>query len=273
MRDFIALICAVEFIENNLRNRISAGEVAVAAHLSLSHLQSMFSRTLNVGIGEYITKRRLCVAARDLKETGKSVTDIAFDFGYANVESFTRAFKKQFLATPSSYRRGHGFSELYPRLIINEKEGYDVTQGYDLTEISRKILDAKGTYIICADVDHLLLINERMGFAAGDAAIAETAARIGKNIQDTMAYFRIGADHFVILTGSGEPSEAENIAKSIISYSDDNVSWSGGTFKFSVSMGIVKVPQDVQNAKTTIEAAENAMLATKKEGRNSYKVV
>jgi len=273
MRDFIALICAVEFIENNLRNRISVGDVSTAAYLSLSHLQSMFSRTLNVGIGEYITKRRLCVAARDLKDTAKSVTEIAFDFGYANVESFTRAFKKQFLATPSSYRRGHGVSELYPRLIINEKEGYDVAQGYDLTEISRKVLDARGSYIICADIDGLMRINEQMGFAAGDAAIAETATRIGKSIQDTMAYFRIGADHFVILTGSKEPSAAENIAQSIISYSDDDVSWSGGTFKFSVSMGIVKIPQDVRSAKETIEAAESATLATKKEGWNSYKVV
>ncbi len=273
MKNFISLVCAIEFIENNLRERITVNDVAQASYVSLSHLQSMFSRALHISMGDYIAKRKLCIAAFDLTNTGKSITEIAFDFGYANMESFSRAFKKQFLLSPSAYRKGQCFSELYPRLIINEKEGFNMIKRYDLTEISEKILASKGTYIICADIDHLMAINEQRGHDAGDAAIAETAARIGRSIQNGTDFFRIGADHFVILTKNTDSAFAEEIAKKIIACSDNDVVWNGNPFKFSISMGIVKIPSDISDAKETIEKSENAMIEAKREGRNSYKVM
>lgn len=273
MKNFISLVCAMEFIEQNFEERITVNDVAQASYVSLSHLQSMFSRAFHMSVGDYVAKRKLCAAAFELLNTTKGVTDIAFDFGYANVESFTRAFKKQFLQSPSAYRKEHHFSELYPRLIINEKEGFSMAKRYDLTEISEKILASKGTYIICADIDHLMAINEQRGRDAGDAAIAETAARISRSVQNGTDFFRIGADHFVILTQSTDSVMAEETAKKIISCSEDDVVWAGEPFKFSISMGIVKIPSDSSDAKETIEKSENAMIEAKKEGRNSYKVI
>ena len=273
MKSFISLVCAIEFIESNLRTRIAVGDVAEAAYLSLSHLQGMFARTLHISVGDYVAKRKLCLAARDLIDSDASVTDIAFDFGYANVESFSRAFKKQFLHTPSVYRRRYRFSELYPRLLVDEKEGFNRVKSYDLTSISEKILASKGTYIICADIDHLMTINEQLGHAAGDAAIAETAARIDASVEPGMDYVRAGGDHFVILTGSKDIAVSEGIAERIIALAEQDVVWSGGTFRFSVSMGIVRIPTDIQDAKETIERSERAMIAAKQACRNSYKVM
>lgn len=273
MKNFISLVCAIEYIETNLREQISVNDVALASYTSLSHLQSMFSRSLHVSVGDYISKRKLCIAALDLINTSKSITEIAFDFGYANVESFSRAFKKQFLRSPSAYRKDSQFYELYPRLIINEKEGVNMSNKYDLIAISEKILSSKGTYIICADIDHLMEINAQQGCAAGDAAIAETAARINRSIESGTDYFRIGGDHFAILTGSTEIDYAEQIARNIISCSTDEVPFSGGVLNFSVSMGIVKIPIEISDAKEAIEKAENAMITAKKEGKNTYKIM
>ena len=273
MKNFISMVCAVEFIEGNLGNRISVARVAEASYISVSHLQSLFSRTFHLSIGEYIAKRRLCLAAHYLTSTEISITDIAFDFGYKNVESFSRAFKKQFLLMPSRYRKEHTFSELYPRLMIDEKEGFTKMQRYDLAEISEKTLASKGTYIICADIDNLLPINEKLGHSAGDAAIAETSIRISQSIQEGMDYFRIGGDSFVVLTGKETPEIPEFIARSIIACSENDVKWSGGSFKFSISMGIVKIPADISNAKEAIEKSDAAMVEAKKEGRNTYKII
>lgn len=273
MRSFISLVCAVEYIETHLRERISVSDVARASYLSLSHLQGMFSRTFHISVGDYVVKRKLCLAARQLGLTRRSITDIAFEMGYANVESFSRAFKKQFLQSPSVYRRENSLPELYPRLIINEKEGFNMIKRYDLTDISERILQAKGEYVICADIDHLLDINENIGRGAGDAAIARASARIAGSLESGMEYFRIGADHFIILTGSSDVALAESIAGKIISQADEEVVWSGEPFRFSVTMGLVKVPEDISDARETIERSEAAMIAAKKEGRNCYKVM
>jgi len=148
-----------------------------------------------------------------------------------------------------------------------------MTKSYNLTEISRKILASKDTYIICADIDHLMEINRKMRTPAGDAAIAEAAARIGRSVQDGMDYFRIGANRFVILTGSTDPAVAEEIAKKIISYAKNNVVWGGDAFRFTISMGIVKIPLHISDAKEIIKKSEDAMIKAKSEGRNTYRVM
>lgn len=272
MNSFMSLICALDFIENNLRRKVSVNQVAAASYTSLSHLQSMFRRTLKVSIGDYVTKRKLCLAARDLIETESSVTEIAFDFGYSSLESFSRAFKKQFLSSPSVYRKTHKYCELFPPLVISEKEGFKLTKIYDLTEISEAILASKGTYVINADIDDMRGLNEKWGREAGDRALAETAARITRSAGETIKSFRIGADHFIVLTKSDDLEAAETIAQKIISAAGEPVEWSGGTFDFSLSMGIVKIPEDISEAEEILERSTEAMVAAKRKGRNCYKV-
>lgn len=273
MNSFVSLVCALDFIEHNLRGKVSVNEVAAASYTSVSHLQSMFRGTFGRSIGDYVSKRKLCLAARDLLETEKPVTEIAFDFGYANLESFSRAFKKQFLSSPSVYRRTHAFCELFPPLNISEKEGFNLTTIYDLAQISEDILASKGSYVINADIDQMTAINETWGRAAGDAALAETAARINRSGGDGIKSYRIGADHFIILTQSSVLHKAETIAQKIISYADEPVEYSGGTFKFSVSMGIIKIPGDISEARKILERSTEAMLIAKKQGRNCYQVL
>ncbi len=275
MQSFINLICAIEFIEDNLMGRLSVEAVALAAYISSSHLQKMFSRVFRCSVGEYFTKRRLCQSAHLLINTNQRITDVALDCGYENTESFSRAFKKQFLASPSVYRKTYRFSNLYPKFTLVEsdmKEGLEMIRKYDLSEISSKILSSKGTYIISADIDHLMQINETMGHETGDIALAESSARIERSIGKDMSFFRIGNDNFVILTGTNDLAITEEIAKKILSYSDDELKWNKGTFKFSLSMGITLIPCDLIEAKETIEKVDAVMIESKKNGRNAYMI-
>lgn len=273
MKNFVSLVCALDFIEGNLQHRITVNDVANASYLSISHLQSMFGQAFHVSVGDYIVKRRLCLAARELINSETSVTEMAFDLGYANVESFTRAFKKQFLCTPSVYRKTNKFWELYPPLNMNEREGFSMVKKYDLTEIGEQILASKGTYVICVDIDGMDAINDKIGYAAGDAAIAESAARIGRSVAEGMPYYRIGGDSFAVLTQSPDVQVAEKVAQQILSYAKDDVAWGGGTFRYTLSMGIAKVPLDIKDAEETLKRSEEAMVKAKREGKNCYKVV
>ncbi len=87
-----------------------------------------------------------------------------------------------------------------------------------------------------------------------------------------MCFFRIGADQFVILTSASELALAEEIAKKILSYSGDEMKWSQGSFRFSLSIGIALIPAELSDAKDALERADAAMMNAKKNGRCTYSV-
>ena len=74
---------------------------------------------------EYIRKRRLTFAAKELVETEKPVIDIAYDYQYGAPESFTRVFKKMYGLAPLQYRKWGVFLPLNKKpdlLKINLEE-------------------------------------------------------------------------------------------------------------------------------------------------------
>ena len=101
---------ALDYIETHLRDEISQEECARAAYCSLSGLQKLFRYAFHISIGEYVTKRRLSCAARDLKQ-GFSVLDTAINYGYGSSEAFTRAFVRVWGVTPTEYRSSRRLGE------------------------------------------------------------------------------------------------------------------------------------------------------------------
>jgi len=270
----ITLMCAIEHIERNITNDLRVGDTAAAAFVSPSQLQRMFAAVFRCSAGEYIVKRKLCRAADELIRTEKSVTALALDYGYGSTEAFSRAFRKQFRKAPSAFRSESRFTELYPKLLLNEdnmKGWINMIKQYDITEVSAKILAAKGTYIIRTDIDGMMKIND-ISHDAGDAALAETAARIEKHLPADGVFVRTGGDEFIILTGSTDLADAERIAAGIISHADEDVSWKGGTFKFTLSLGISQIPADTADAKAVLAQADEAMYDAKRQGRNTFVV-
>ncbi|NLJ69273.1 MAG: helix-turn-helix domain-containing protein [Firmicutes bacterium] len=278
MQRFLSLIMALEYIEANLTNPFTLEDVASSAWISLSHLHRMFTRVFGCSLKEYITKRRLCSAAHDLIHSQASITELAFTYQYSSVESFSRAFRKHFRTSPSGFRQQNRISELYPKMVLvpdtkNGGEPMVPVPKYDLSELSKRILNAKGTYILDVDIDYLMRINDELGWGAGDVAIAETAARIRKSIPPETAFFRIAADEFIVITGLDELQAAKDIAQKIVSYADDQVNWNDTTFAFSVSVGIARVPEDINELKPALDLAREAMFQAKEDSRNSYRAL
>lgn len=54
---------------------------------------------------DYLRGRKLAFALKEVRDTDKSLLDIAFDYGFSSHEAFTRAFKGAYGITPSEYRR------------------------------------------------------------------------------------------------------------------------------------------------------------------------
>ncbi|MCY7765291.1 helix-turn-helix transcriptional regulator, partial [Bacillus inaquosorum] len=79
---------ALTYIEENLTNDIDFKEVAKIAFCSDYHFKRMFSFLAGISLSEYIRRRRLTLAAFELKDSNVKVIDIAIKYGYNSPDSF-----------------------------------------------------------------------------------------------------------------------------------------------------------------------------------------
>ncbi|MDP1418138.1 AraC family transcriptional regulator [Peribacillus simplex] len=105
---------AIKFIEDNLTNEIDFKEVARLAYCSEYHFKRMFSFLAGISLSEYIRRRRLTLAAFELKDNKIRVIDIAIKYGYSSPDSFARAFQHLHGITPSEARSNGHSLKAYP---------------------------------------------------------------------------------------------------------------------------------------------------------------
>jgi AraC-like DNA-binding protein len=110
---------AINYIEGNLTEAISLEEVSAAAGYSLFHFSRLFLDLIGETPGNYIRKRRLSEAARELVNSRKSILDIALDYQFQSQEAFSRSFKRLFRASPGTYRKRRRLTRTFSKITLN----------------------------------------------------------------------------------------------------------------------------------------------------------
>ena len=110
-----SIIRAIAYIEGNLQEAISMAQIAEAACYSLYHFCRMFNSLTHHTPYEYLMRRRLSEAARELIDTDKKIIEIAFDYEFNTPETFARAFKRMFGVQPNQWRKQ---GKLQARLLM-----------------------------------------------------------------------------------------------------------------------------------------------------------
>lgn len=64
-----------------------------------------FKEITGMQLREYLRRRKLAFALKEVRDSNKSLLDIAFDYGFSSHEAFTRAFKNAYGVAPSEYRK------------------------------------------------------------------------------------------------------------------------------------------------------------------------
>lgn len=64
-----------------------------------------FKEITGMQFRDYLRNRKLAFALKEIRDSEKSILDIAFVYGFSSHEAFTRAFKKAYGITPSDYRK------------------------------------------------------------------------------------------------------------------------------------------------------------------------
>ncbi|MEC5273420.1 AraC family transcriptional regulator [Caldifermentibacillus hisashii] len=109
---------ALAYIEEHLTEDIDYREVAKIAHCSEYHFKRMFSFLSGIGLSEYIRRRRLTLAALDLKDTNLRIIDVAVKYGYDSADSFSRAFHSIHGILPSEARGENAQVKAFPRMTF-----------------------------------------------------------------------------------------------------------------------------------------------------------
>jgi AraC-like DNA-binding protein len=103
----------VEWIENNLTENPTLTELSGYIGYSPYYCSAKFHETVGITMKQYIAKRKLSLAAIEVKNTNFRFLDIALKYGFSSQEAFTRAFVKAYDCTPFQYRKRPTVIKLY----------------------------------------------------------------------------------------------------------------------------------------------------------------
>ncbi|MFP4673951.1 MAG: helix-turn-helix domain-containing protein [Opitutales bacterium] len=107
-RDIPPRIAALlSMIDREYARELPVSELAVRAGWSESYLHGRFKQVVGATPHQYILQQRMRAARHRLVTTHDPIKAIAIDLGYANPESFCRAFKQSTGRTAAAFRRRH----------------------------------------------------------------------------------------------------------------------------------------------------------------------
>lgn len=88
-----------KYIENNIKEPITADDVAKNAGYSLYYFSRIFKNQVGLSIMEYVKERRMIKASEEIIN-GKKIIDVALDYCYQSHSGFTKAFSNKFGFSP-----------------------------------------------------------------------------------------------------------------------------------------------------------------------------
>ncbi|MCL1899783.1 MAG: AraC family transcriptional regulator, partial [Promicromonosporaceae bacterium] len=105
---------AVAYLEDHLTEELDIEAVARVAHCSPYHFQRIFPFMTSLTLAEYVRRRRMSLAAVELRDPGARVLDVAIKYGYSSPTAFNRAFQAVHGIAPSLVRLDGTTVKSYP---------------------------------------------------------------------------------------------------------------------------------------------------------------
>lgn len=109
---------AIRYMEAHLLEELNYETVAKQVHISGYEFHRAFSFLTGMTANAYIRSRRLSLAAKEIVDTDKKITDLALKYGYDTPESFTKAFTRFHGVAPKFSREGAAKLRLFNPLSI-----------------------------------------------------------------------------------------------------------------------------------------------------------
>lgn len=106
--DMTRLKPVLDYVEENLENRIQVEEVCRIANVSYYYFVKYFKKVMGMSFLEYVNFKKIKKAERMLLTQDVSVTQVADSIGMPNMAHFYKVFKKYNQCSPNEYRKKMG---------------------------------------------------------------------------------------------------------------------------------------------------------------------
>lgn len=93
-----------DFIKQNCHEKIDYSEIIERSNYSKSQFIKIFKQQTGMNITDYINKCRIEMACLDMIKTNKSITEIAIENGFNNIQYFSKKFKEMMDCTPREFK-------------------------------------------------------------------------------------------------------------------------------------------------------------------------
>lgn len=95
----------VAWVEVNMEENPTLDKMSDFVGYSSFYCSAKFHEVVGVSFKEYVIKRKLELAAIELRNINCRIIDIAVKYGFSSNEAFTRAFSKRYGCSPRHYRK------------------------------------------------------------------------------------------------------------------------------------------------------------------------
>src|ERR1700678_1538300 len=95
----------IDYLRGNLHRPVKLAELANVACFSEFHFHRIFTAVSGETLNNFTNRLRLEKAARLLRYSEQSLTDIALDCGFSSSATFSRAFRSGYDTSPSQFRK------------------------------------------------------------------------------------------------------------------------------------------------------------------------
>ncbi|MFM7314467.1 MAG: putative bifunctional diguanylate cyclase/phosphodiesterase, partial [Cyanobium sp.] len=128
---------------------------------------------------------------------------------------------------------------------------------------------ANSTAVLFVDIDRFKWVNDAHGHAAGDELLMHISRVLQQSVRRDDLVGRLSGDEFIVITRTGSPEAASELARRIITAIRRPIRVAGTELSHSASVGISFVSTN-DTASSVIENADMAMYRAKALGRGRH---
>lgn len=111
---------AIDHVERNIKEDLTAEELAGIAGYSVFHFYRSFQSAVGVPVMQYVLRRKLLHAISEIGE-GKKKNEVVYEYGFETYSGFYRSFIREIGYTPVEYLQNYKAKKPYKINILQEE--------------------------------------------------------------------------------------------------------------------------------------------------------